>query len=140
MAQKYLNIELATPTSKKSIGEASSCSAPGILGKFQILPDHTAFISELAVGEIKIESGEKTQYFASSGGFLEVVDNKVLLLLETAEAADEIDVQRAEKAKERASQRLHSKDPGLDVTRAEAALARALNRLKTAQRASPQYQ
>jgi F-type H+-transporting ATPase subunit epsilon len=137
MAQKHLNIELATPTSKRNIGEALSCSAPGVLGKFQILPDHTTFISELAIGEMKIELPEKTQHYAISGGFLEVVDNQVLLLLETAESAEEIDVQRADQAKERAQKRLHSFDSGLDVTRAEAALARALNRLKVAQRVSP---
>ena len=137
MAQKSLNIELATPTSKQSIGEAESCSAPGVLGRFQILPDHTDFISELAVGEVKIESTGKTQYYAVSGGFLEVVDNQVLLLLETAESAEQIDTQRAEKAKNRAVERLEKKDEAIDFARAEAALARALNRLKVAQRASP---
>jgi F-type H+-transporting ATPase subunit epsilon len=137
MAQKRLNIELATPTSKRNIGEALSCSAPGVLGKFQILPDHTAFISELAIGEMKIELPDKTQHYAISGGFLEVADNRVLLLLETAESAEEIDIQRADQAKERAQERLHSRDPVIDVIRAETALARALNRLKVAQRASP---
>lgn len=138
MAQKSLNIELATPTSKQSIGEASSCSAPGVLGRFQILPGHADFISELAVGDIKIESAGETQYYAISGGFLEVVDNRVLLLLETAETAEQIDIQRAEKAKERANERLQAKNPAIDIARAEAALARALNRLKVAQRASPE--
>jgi len=137
MAEKHLKIELATPDSKQSIEPALSCSAPGVLGRFQILPNHAAFISELAVGEIKIVLPEKTRYFATSGGFLEVVDNKVLLLLETAEPAERIDVARADQAKERASERLHNKKASLDVPRAEAALARALNRLKVAERASP---
>ena len=136
MAQDSLQIELATPASKRSIGEAQSCSAPGVEGKFQILPHHTAFVSELATGEVKVDLLERTQYFAITGGYLEVVDNKVLLLLEAAEAAEDIDVARAEQAKQRAEHRLQSKDSDVDITRAHAALSRALNRLATARKAS----
>ncbi len=137
MAEKYLNIELATPQRKQSIGEAKSCSAPGVLGKFQILPEHTAFISELTIGEIKIELPEMTQYYAVSGGFLEVLNDKVLLLLEAAEPAEEIDVDRAEQAKQRAEERLQEDmRPNVNVKRAEAALARAINRLKVAKKVS----
>lgn len=136
MAREYLNIEIATPAQKRSVGEARSCSAPGVLGGFQVLPNHAAFISELTIGEVKIEIGEKTEYYAISGGFLEVLNNRVLLLLESAEAAEEIDVQRAEQARQRAEKRLQSRDPSIDIARAQAALARALNRLKVAQRVS----
>ncbi len=136
MAEKYLDIELATPNSKKGIEHAKSCSAPGVLGKFQILPDHTAFMSELSIGEVKVETPDSTHFFAVSGGFLEVVDNRVLLLLDTAEAAEEIDVERARNARDRAVNRLDSQQENVDRARAEAALARALNRLKVAQRVS----
>ena len=136
MAQDSLHIELATPASKSSIGEAQSCSAPGVLGKFQILPNHTAFVSELATGEVKVDLSGRARYFAITGGYLEVVDNKVLLLLEAAEAAEDIDVARAEQAKERAEHRLHSTDPAVDISRAQAALSRALNRLAIAGKAS----
>lgn len=136
MAQDSLQIELATPASKSSIGEAQSCSAPGVLGKFQILPNHTAFVSELATGEVKVDLSGQARYFAITGGYLEVVDNKVLLLLEAAEAAEDIDVARAEQARERAEHRLHSNDPAVDISRAQAALSRALNRLAIAGKAS----
>ncbi len=136
MREKYLSIELATPNKKVSIGQANSCSAPGALGKFQVLPNHAPMVSELGIGEVKIELPAKTHYYSVSGGFLEVVSNKVLLLLETAEAAEDIDVSRAEKAKIRAQERLEHKDEHINTLRAEAALARALNRLNVAQKAS----
>ncbi len=136
MAKKYLSIDIATPNKKVSIAEAKSCAAPGVLGKFQILPGHAAMISELGIGELKIELPANTEYYAVSGGFLEVSSNKVLLLLESVEAAESIDVERAERAKERARRRLAQKRADIDVARAEAALARALNRLKVAQKAS----
>ena len=140
MTEKSLNIELATPNKKLEIGLASSCSAPGVLGKFQILPGHTAFISELEVGEIKVELPDKTEYYAVSGGFLEVVQDRVLLLLESAESAQDIDIERAQQAIERAKDLLDRRnDPGeinVEVIRAEAALARAINRLQVAHRNS----
>ncbi|RMF60021.1 MAG: F0F1 ATP synthase subunit epsilon [Calditrichaeota bacterium] len=129
-----MTVEIVTRTKRRVIEEALSCSAPGVLGYFQILPNHTAFISELSVGEVKVQTAERTYLYAESGGFLEVVDNKVLLLLEAAEAAEEIDVERAMKAKERAEQRLQNPDASIDIARAQAALARALNRLKVAEK------
>ena len=134
MAQDKLNVEIVTPVKRRVIEEALSCSAPGVLGHFQILPGHTAFISELSIGEIKIETPDQTSFYAESGGFLEVVDNKVLLLLESAESAEEIDVERASQAKARAEQRLQHPDASIDIARAQAALARALNRLKVAEK------
>lgn len=137
MAEKLLSVELATPDHKQNIGEALSCTAPGVLGKFQVLPGHTSFISELGIGEVKVALPEATRFYAVAGGFLEVLQNRVLLLLDTAEAAEDIDVARAQEAKDRAENRLANKSTGnIDVTRAEAALARAINRLKVAQHAS----
>ena len=135
MADKYLSIEIATPSQKVDIGKAKSCSAPGILGRFQVLPDHSAMVSELGVGEVKIELINELQRYAVSGGFLEVTKNRVLLLLETAEAATEIDVGRAEQARDRARQRLDKERDKADVIRAESALTRAINRIKVAHKA-----
>ena len=104
-----------------------------------MLPGHTAFISELEVGEVKVELPDATRYYAISGGFLEVVQDRVLLLLETAEAAEDIDVERAQQAKQRATDRLNQKSAGnteIDFVKAEAALSRAVNRLNTASRNS----
>jgi F-type H+-transporting ATPase subunit epsilon len=135
MAEKYMMIELATPSRKVNIGQAKSCTAPGVKGRFQVLPNHAAMVSELGIGEIKIELPEKIQYYAVSGGFLEVLNNRILLLLESAEAAQEIDVERAKSALERAKHRLKAERDKIDVVRAEAAMARALNRLRIAQKA-----
>ena len=64
MREKYLSIELATPNKKVSIGQANSCSAPGALGKFQVLPNHAPMVSELGIGEVKIELPAKTHYYS----------------------------------------------------------------------------
>ena len=93
-------------------------------------------VSELAVGELKVEMPEKSQRYAVSGGFLEVLNNRVLILLESAEKAENIDTERARKAKDRAEKRLTNATTEVDLVRAEAALTRAVNRLKVAGRAS----
>ena len=134
MAEKFINIELATPSHKENIGQAKSCSAPGVMGRFQVLPNHSSMVSELGVGEVKIDLPDKTQYYAVSGGFLEVLNNRLLLLLETAEEAQCIDLSRAERSRDRARQRLQNRKEKIDVHRAETALARALNRLRIAEK------
>lgn len=131
-----MNVEIATPARKYSIEDVISCTAPGVMGNFQVLAGHTALISELSAGEVKIQMQDKTQYYAVSGGFLEVLDNRVLLLLEAAEPAEEINTDRATEAQERAKKRLETRSPDTDMIRAEAALSRAANRLKVAGRAS----
>lgn len=136
MTEKFIDVEIATPTEKRSIKQATACSAPGVLGSFQVLANHAAMVSELEAGVMKIQLSDQNRHFAISGGFLEVLDNKVLLLLESAEEVSEIDVDRAEKAMERAKQRLENPDATIDIARAEAALARAVNRLKVANKAS----
>lgn len=133
---KNLKIEVATPSDKRSYENAVSCSAPGVLGQFQVLPGHTALVSALGIGEVKIEFSDKTQSYAVSGGFVEVLDDKVLFLLETAEEAEGIDTDRAEKARKRAEDRLQDRSK-INAVRAEAALARATNRLKVAKKRKP---
>ncbi len=134
MESHVITVEITTPQFKKTFENVISCSAPGVKGRFQILYQHAPFISHLEVGEIKLESAEGTWFFATSGGFLEALNNKVSLLLDTCERADEIDVARAQAAAERARERLKQKDKNIDVQRAQLALARALNRLRVAQR------
>ena len=97
---------------------------------------HAPFLSSLKIGEVKIldEAGKESRY-ASSGGFVEVHDNKVVMLAETAERSDQIEVERAEAAKKRAQGRLSGKRDAIDFERARAALFRAVNRLKIAGRA-----
>jgi F-type H+-transporting ATPase subunit epsilon len=130
MAELFL--EIITP-SKKIFGEKiKSVTIPGTNGSFQVLINHAPLMSTFEIGLIKIEPFDKTIYFATGGGTVEVLDNKVLVLADSIEAPEKIDVDRALAAKERAEQRLASKEKDLDVPRAQAALARALNRLKIA--------
>ncbi len=108
-----------------------SVVAPGTVGYFGILAGHTPFVSSLQVGITKITkaNGEKLNLF-TSGGFLMTDGKKVILLAEAAERPEEIDVARAQRAKERAEKRLAERSPETDIDRAKAALLRALTRLK----------
>jgi F-type H+-transporting ATPase subunit epsilon len=126
-----LNIEIVTPRGVKYSGDAQGCTAPGVDGIFQILPDHAALLSLIDIGEIKFSIQNKERYMATSGGFLEVKANHVTIMVETAEWAEDIEVDRARAAEERARKHLEQKE-GIDYARAQLALARALNRIKVA--------
>jgi F-type H+-transporting ATPase subunit epsilon len=108
-----------------------SVVAPGTVGYFGILAGHTPFVSSLQVGVTKImkPGGEKLNLF-TSGGFLMTDGKKVILLAEAAERPEEIDIARAQKAKERAQKRLSERSPDIDIDRARVALLRAITRLK----------
>jgi F-type H+-transporting ATPase subunit epsilon len=108
-----------------------SMIAPGTVGYFGILAGHTPFVSSLQTGITKITkaNGQKLN-LSTSGGFLMTDGKKVILLAESAERPEEIDVSRAQKAKERAEKRLTEKTPDVDIDRARAALLRAITRLK----------
>ncbi len=109
--------------------------APGIQGQLGILPQHTTLMTMLAPGELIVKKGGEEFYIAVSGGFLEVRPDRVIVLADSAERAEEIDVARAEEAKRRAQKRLEEKYvPGVDAAQAEAALRRSLIRLKIAER------
>jgi F-type H+-transporting ATPase subunit epsilon len=133
MANKTFHLEIITPQRVVFKGEITSCSAPGVLGGFQILYNHAPFLSSLEIGEAKIaEGGGAELRYAVSGGFLEVRNNNVILLADTAERKDEIDRQRAETARDRAKKLIIERKPDTDIERARLALNRALNRLKIA--------
>ena len=126
------SITIATPEGKMFSGEISSCTATGVNGKFQVLTNHAPLISMIDVGKMKIElENKKTDYFATSGGFLEIENNEMNVVVETAEWAKNIDLDRAKSAKERAEKRLAQKD-NIDIARASASLIRAINRIDVA--------
>lgn len=135
MDDKLFHLEVVTPRKVVLSAEVVSFSAPGIVGGFQVLKSHAPLLSSLAAGEIKIvdQAGTESRY-ATSGGFVEVRNNKVVMLAETAERSDQIDVERAEAARSRAGQRMKEKKSETDIDRARIALQRALNRLRVAQR------
>ena len=108
--------------------------APGIEGQLGILLHHTPLMTMLQAGELRVKKGNEEISLAISGGFLEVRPDRVVVLADAAERADEIDIARAEEAKRRAQQRLAEKRaPGVDASRVEAALRRSLARLKVAE-------
>lgn len=133
MAEKTYRLEIVTPKKVVYSAEVTSFSAPGVVGGFQVLQSHAPLLSAIDIGEVKVldKDGKEARY-ATSGGFVEVRDNKVVLLAETAERVDEIDVQRATTARDRAQKRLAEKRIETDIERARVALHRALKRLKIA--------
>ncbi len=126
-----LFIEIVAPDRRAFQGEARGLRAPGAEGSFQVLKDHAPMIATIEVGPIFVTSmnGEKIG-FATSGGFVEVLSNKVTVLTETCEPASEIDVERARQAEERAKDVLARTQDPEERARAEAALERARNRLR----------
>ena len=130
MLPKKLNVEILTPNKKVYSKEASSVRLPGSEGYFGILPGHTPLLSTLTIGEIKIENDGKTDYFAASGGVVEVLPGGISILVETSELAADIDKKRAAASKERAQKKIKEGRKQWDIKRAEVALARAINRMR----------
>lgn len=128
-------LEVVTPERVAYSGQAASLQAPGSEGSFGVLAGHIPLLTSLQIGRLRFveEDGNEVQ-MAISGGFVEVGREQVAVLAETAERIEEIDVERAESARQRAEERLAQARAGqeeIDVARAQAALSRALNRLRT---------
>jgi F-type H+-transporting ATPase subunit epsilon len=130
-------LEVVTPERQVLSTEVDEVSAPGTLGYFGVLPGHTPFITTLGVGELSYRSGNQWEYLSITWGYAEVLPNKMSVLTETAEMAEEIDLERAERAKRRAEERLREWSTtvaDVDFERASAALERALTRLQVARK------
>jgi F-type H+-transporting ATPase subunit epsilon len=125
-------LEIVTPVRLLVNDTAEEAQIPGLSGYLGILPGHAPLLTELAVGVITYKSNGTTHALSVAWGFAEVLPDKVTILAETAERPQEIDVERAEKAKGRAEERLKSSDPDVDYTRAEDARQRAETRLNVA--------
>jgi len=133
MPDKTINLEIFTPEGKVFSGKVISFTVPGTLGAFQVLHNHAPIISSLEVGEVKVvDESNNTIFFAISGGFVEVARNNATILADSAERYDEIDVQRAKLAKERALKRMKDRSSEVDKIRAELAYRRAINRIRVA--------
>lgn len=128
--EKLQRLEVVTPQAKVYSQDIRFVVLPGAEGELGILPEHAPMVSALKTGLVRVQHEGNTLKIAVSGGFAEVRSSKVTVLANAAEREDEIDVERAKAAKERAEQRLAAKDPDIDLVRAEAALKRALNRLR----------
>ncbi|RJQ32757.1 MAG: F0F1 ATP synthase subunit epsilon [Peptococcaceae bacterium] len=132
MSEKTQRLEIVTPEKKVFSEEVQFLVAPGAAGELGILPEHAPLVTALHIGVLRVQQAEKQLKVAVSGGFMEVRNSKVTVLAGAAERAGEIDVTRAEAAKQRAEARLAG-GGDIDVLRAEMALKRALARLKAAQ-------
>jgi len=125
-------LEIVTPEKQVASDTAEEVQIPGKKGYLGILPGHAPLITELAVGEITYRKEGRLQYLSVAWGFAEVLPARVTILAESAERPEEIDVRRAQEAKQRAEERLKSQDPGTDFERALYALKRADVRLDVA--------
>jgi F-type H+-transporting ATPase subunit epsilon len=108
--------------------------APGMAGQLGILPHHAPLMTTLSAGELVVRKGGEEESLAISGGFIEVRPDRVIVLADTAERAEEIDVARAESARKRAQERVEKHAPEMDTARAEASLRRAMARLSVAEK------
>lgn len=136
-----LDVDIVTPDNRPFQGPADGVRAPGVEGAFEVRKNHAPMIAAFGIGPLIVKTDSAHEYadvhdnrivFATSGGFLEIVENQVTVLAETVEPASEIDVERAENAKERALQRLEAGIDGEEREKYESALERARNRLRVA--------
>ncbi len=126
---EHIHLEIVTPEKQVFTGIVDAVTIPSTTGYLGILPGHAPLLTELGIGEVSYTIGDKTEYIFCSWGFAEVLPERVALLAQSAEAASEIDIKRAEEAKMRAEKRLTSKDPGIDFARTELSLLRSISRL-----------
>jgi F-type H+-transporting ATPase subunit epsilon len=133
MAETF-QLEIVTPEKLMVKDQAEEMQIPGKNGYLGILPGHAPLITELSVGQISYRNGSETHYLCVAWGFAEVLPDKVTILAETAERGEDVDCERAQKAKERAEKRLASGDLEVDVPRAQGALTRAAARLEVAEK------
>jgi len=129
-------LEIVTPEKVVVRDTAEEMQIPGKNGYLGILPGHAPLISELAVGQISYSSSGSRHVLSVAWGFAEVLPEKVTILAETCERPEEIDVRRAQEARQRAEERLQSNSSEIDYTRAHNALQRAEARLQVAEKKS----
>ncbi len=127
-----IELEIVTPSGVVLRENVDEVEAPGVLGHFGVLPGHRPFMSQLRAGELRYRRGKEDHFVAVHWGFAEVLPLKVTVLVETAELAGDIDLERAESAKRRAEERMKEFGPTYEADRA--AYERAVARLEAAQR------
>jgi F-type H+-transporting ATPase subunit epsilon len=131
----HLQLQIVSAERSLVNERADEVVIPGADGYFGVLPGHTPLLALLGTGELWYRKGQEKHYLSVAFGFAEVLPDRVTILAQIAERADEIDVARAETARKRAEQRLASSSPDMDFERARVALMKALVRLQVASRA-----
>lgn len=128
-------LEVVTPQRLIISEEVEELVAPGAAGYFGVWPGHTPFMTTLKIGELSYKREREERLLAVNWGYAEIRPEKAIILVETAERPEEIDLARAEQAKARAEERLRRfGDEAIDFVRAQAALDRALARMAVAAR------
>jgi F-type H+-transporting ATPase subunit epsilon len=132
MAEGKLLLEIVTPQGLVFSEEVDELTASGSEGEFGVLPGHVPFVTTLRIGMLSCKKGNETRYFFVNWGYSEIGPEKVLILADSAEKSDEIDIERAKAAMQRAEERL-KKAEEIDFARAESALERAVTRVQVAE-------
>lgn len=132
MAEGKLLLEIVTPQGLVFSEEVDEVTAGGSEGEFGVLPGHVPFVTTLRIGMLTCKSGSDTKIFFVNWGYAEVGSDKVLVLADSAERSDDIDVERAKSAMKRAEERM-KKSEEIDFHRAEASLERAVTRVQIAE-------
>jgi F-type H+-transporting ATPase subunit epsilon len=135
-----ITLEIVTPDRSLVTAQVDELQLPGSEGYFGVLPGHTPMLATLKIGEMWYRIGQEMHYLAIAFGFVEVLPERVTVLAQIAERADEIDVARAQAAKQRAEERAARPSPDLDLERARVALMKSLIRLQVASRARTRAQ
>jgi F-type H+-transporting ATPase subunit epsilon len=129
-----LELQIVTPDRLLVQQQVDEVQVPGSEGYFGVLPGHTPMLASLAVGELWYRKGQEKTYLAIAFGFAEVLPDRVTILARLAERAEDIDIERADAARQRAEERIAQKGD-VDYERARAALLKSLTRLQVAARA-----
>jgi F-type H+-transporting ATPase subunit epsilon len=129
-----IELQIVTPDRGLVREHVDEVEIPGSQGYFGVLPGHTPMLAELAVGELWYRQGQEKTYLAIAYGFAEVLPDRVTVLAQIAEKADEIDPARAEEAKKRAEARLREAARDVDYDRARLSLQKSLARLQVVSR------
>ncbi len=130
-----LNVEIVTAEQVVYSEEGvERLIAPGTEGELTVLPQHAAFITTLNPGELRIVKGGEEEAMAITGGFLEVRNDRIVILADAAERVEEIDIARAEEARRKAEEAIRDQSSAGDLAQTQASLQRALMRLRVAHR------
>jgi len=124
-----IKFEVVTPDQLILSEDVDYVGVPGVQGQFGVLSNHIPFLSALAIGSLYYRKDGQVKYLFVSGGFAEVSPDSLTILAESAEKAEDIDLTRAQQAKERAEQRFQREKDRIDFTRAQVALRRAIERI-----------
>lgn len=128
-----LKLDIVTPDGLIFSGDVDEVTAAGSEGEFGVLPGHAPFLTTLKIGMLVVKKGSEVMYFFINSGYAEVGPDKVVVLADSAERAEGIDVERAKEAMKRAEERLKKREE-IDFARAESALERATTRIQVAGR------